>query len=194
MTGICTLTILYQPDPLRQSLLVKLNIPHRLPDPAGRVFCAKKTTTLQSYNTHNTPTTISGAEVALPIVLEVLGVGKALVDIRLSAGDLKQDAQACARLAEQTMHNLQYAKKLRISHFTLASEHDDTLVWINGTIHRTEVALEEYQKNVHKEDVKNATLRALVRKMQDQKKWEEWVRLLEPAILLSWPRSMSCTT
>ncbi|KAK2678262.1 hypothetical protein RAB80_007002 [Fusarium oxysporum f. sp. vasinfectum] len=91
---------------------------------------------------------MSGAEVALPIVLEVLGVGKALVDIRLSAGDLKQDAQACARLAEQTMHDLQYAKKLRTSHFTLASEHDDTLVWINGTIHRTEVALEEYQKNV----------------------------------------------
>ncbi|KAM0078623.1 hypothetical protein ACKRZS_009348 [Fusarium odoratissimum] len=121
---------------------------------------------------------MSGAEVALPIILEVLGVGKALVDIGLSAGDLKQDAQACARLAEQTMYHLQYAKKLRTSLFTLASEHDDTLVWINGTIHRTEVALEEYQKNVPKEDVKNATLRALVRKMQDQKKWEEWAKAL----------------
>ncbi|KAF4960975.1 hypothetical protein FGADI_625 [Fusarium gaditjirri] len=121
---------------------------------------------------------MSGAEVAIPIVLEVLGAGKALVDIGLSAGELKQDAHACARLAEQATHDLQYAKKLRTSLFDLAPDHDDTLAWINGTIHATEVALEGYQKNIPKEDAKNATLRALIQKMQDQKKWEEWGKAL----------------
>ncbi|KAF5617936.1 hypothetical protein F52700_12418 [Fusarium sp. NRRL 52700] len=121
---------------------------------------------------------MSGAEVALPIVLEVLGLTKAMVDIGISASDLKQDAQACARLVELTKHDLAYAKKLRISLFTLPSEHDATLAWYNGTIDRTEVALKEYSKNVPKEDVEKATLRALVQKLQDQKKWEEWGKTL----------------
>ncbi|KAF5608129.1 uncharacterized protein FSUBG_4953 [Fusarium subglutinans] len=121
---------------------------------------------------------MSGVEVALPIFPEVLGLTKALVDIGISASDLKQDAQACARLVEQTKHDLQYAKKLRICLFALASEHDDTLAWINGTIDRTEAALKEYAKNVPKEHVEKATLRALVQKLQDQKKWEEWGKTL----------------
>ncbi|KAF5705580.1 hypothetical protein FMUND_12020 [Fusarium mundagurra] len=121
---------------------------------------------------------MSGAEAAIPIAWEVLKLAKALVDIGLSASDLKQDAQACARLVEQTKHDLQYAKKLRTSLFTLASEHDDTLAWINGTIDRTGAALKEYSKNVPKEDIEQATLRALAQKLQDQKKWEEWGKTL----------------
>ncbi|KLO90400.1 uncharacterized protein LW93_5862 [Fusarium fujikuroi] len=121
---------------------------------------------------------MSRAEAALPIAWEVLKLTKALVDIGLSASDLKQDAQACARLVELIKHDLQYAKRLRTSLFTLASERDDTLAWINGTIDRTEAALEEYSKNVPKEDIEKATLRTLVQKLQDQKQWEEWGKTL----------------
>ncbi|PNP84741.1 hypothetical protein FNYG_01835 [Fusarium nygamai] len=121
---------------------------------------------------------MSGAEAAIPIAWEVLKLAKALVDIGLSASDLKQDAQACARLVEQTKHDLQYAKRLRTSLFTLGSEHDATLAWINGTIDRTESALKEYSENVPKEDIEKATLRALAQKLQDQKKWEEWGKTL----------------
>ncbi|KAF5631632.1 uncharacterized protein FTJAE_7833 [Fusarium tjaetaba] len=121
---------------------------------------------------------MSGAEAAIPIAWEVFKLAKALVDIGLSASDLKQDAQACARLVEQTTHDLQYAKKLRTSLFTLGSEHDGTLAWINGTVDRTEAALKEYSNNVPREDTKKATLGALAQKLQDQKKWEEWGKTL----------------
>ncbi|KAF4344284.1 hypothetical protein FBEOM_1678 [Fusarium beomiforme] len=125
---------------------------------------------------------MSGVEIALPVIEGTAALIKlvaTLADVELSADGIAQDAQACRDLATQIRHDIHHAEYLEKALMESASilKHDRLGGWIHITIRNTKKAMGKFDSHIPEDD-NYATLNALTRKMQRQRKWEEPERTL----------------
>ncbi|KAH7178582.1 hypothetical protein DER46DRAFT_643266 [Fusarium sp. MPI-SDFR-AT-0072] len=118
---------------------------------------------------------MSGLEIAIPLITGTVKMSKEIADIGLSVRGMHRDAQACARLANQIKHDVDYAQILLATSRDLICYHEGRLSWITGTISETNDTLARYNGYIPDENDKGATLKAL---LENERKWEEWGKAL----------------
>ncbi|KAF5671697.1 hypothetical protein FCIRC_8599 [Fusarium circinatum] len=118
---------------------------------------------------------MSGVEIAIPVITATVKLGQKIMDIGLSVRGMHRDAKACATLAKQIKHDVDYAQKLLTNSRDLIRKHEDMLIWISGTISQTKETLARYNGCTPTEGDKGATLEALLEK---DREWEEWRKAL----------------
>ncbi|KAF5562079.1 hypothetical protein FPHYL_5838 [Fusarium phyllophilum] len=87
---------------------------------------------------------MSGIEIAIPVITGTVKLGKEIMDIGLSVRGMHRDAKACATLAKQIKHDVEYAQTLLTNSRDLIRKHEDMLIWISGTISQTKDTLARY--------------------------------------------------
>ncbi|KAF9773945.1 hypothetical protein IL306_008158 [Fusarium sp. DS 682] len=120
---------------------------------------------------------MSGAEV-VPLILQVLKLGKTVAEFKLSFDDTRQVALAREQLADQVNHDLEYAEKLLKRLRDLICKREGMLAWISGSIYRAKNTLKQYEGYAPKQDSKKATVDALVGMLYEERKWDEWSRTM----------------
>ncbi|KAG5762713.1 hypothetical protein H9Q72_009185 [Fusarium xylarioides] len=114
---------------------------------------------------------MSGIEIAIPVITGTVKLGKEIMDIGLSVRGMHRDAKACATLAKQIKHDVEYAQTLLTNSRDLIRKYEDMLIWISGTISQTKDTLARYNGCTPDESDKGATLKAL---LENERQWEEW--------------------